>query len=121
MFTLSRTLIKAIIWLAAGMVCIVVLHLGGVFALHVGQFAPVVGAYIGGILAFSSACLRRKNYEKTEPWIGFEQLSWLLIGLGTISITCRRGLYRLSPICLCGSFTFATSRCAHKAPRLAHG
>ena len=84
MFTLSRTLIKAIIWLAAGMVCIVVLHLGGVFALHVGQFAPVVGAYIGGILAFSSVCLRRKSYEKTEPWIGFEQLSWLLIGLGVI-------------------------------------
>ncbi len=84
MFTLSRTLIKAIIWLAAGMVCIVVLHLGGVFALHVGQFAPVVGAYIGGILAFGSACLRRKSYEKTEPWIGFEQLSWLLISVGVI-------------------------------------
>jgi len=84
MFTLSRTLIKAIIWLGAGMVGIVVLHLGGVFALHVGQFAPVTGAFIGGILAFGSACLQRKSYEKTEAWIGFEQLSWVLIGLGVI-------------------------------------
>ncbi len=84
MFTLSRTLIKAIIWLSAAMVGIVVLHLGGVFALHVGQFAPVVGAYIGGILAFGSACLPRKNYEKTEAWIGYEQFSWALIGFGIL-------------------------------------
>ena len=84
MFTLSRTLIKAIIWLGAGMVCIVVLHLGGVFALRIGQFAPVVGAFIGGTLAFGSAGLRMKSYEKTEAWIGFEQLSWLLIGLGVL-------------------------------------
>ena len=76
-FTLSRTLIKAIIWLGVGMVGIVVLHLGGVFGLRVGQFAPVVGAFIGGILAFGSASVQRKNYEKTEAWIGFEQLSWL--------------------------------------------
>ena len=83
-FTLSRTLIKAIIWLGVGMVGIVVLHLGGVFALRVGQFAPVVGAFIGGILAFGSASVRRNSHEKTEAWIGFEQLSWLLIGLGII-------------------------------------
>ncbi len=84
MFTLSRTLIKAIIWLGAGMVCIVVLHLGGVFALRIGQFSPVVGALIGGTLAFGSASLHMKSYEKTEAWIGLEQLSWLLIGLGVL-------------------------------------
>ena len=84
MFTLSRTLIKALIWLSAATVSIVVLHLGGVFALHVGQFAPVVGAFIGGILAFGSACLPRKSYEKTEAWIGFEQFSWMLIGFGIL-------------------------------------
>ena len=84
MFTLSRTLIKTIIWLSAAIVSIVVLHLGGVFALHVGQFAPVVGAFIGGILAFGSACLPRKSYEKTEAWIGFEQFSWMLIGFGIL-------------------------------------
>jgi exonuclease VII small subunit len=66
------------------MVVIVVLHLGGVFALRVGQFAPVIGAYIGGILAFGSACLPRKNYEKTEAWIDLEQLSWILIGFGML-------------------------------------
>lgn len=84
MFTLSRTLIKVIIWVGAAMVGIVVLHLGGVFALRVGQFAPVIGAYIGGSLAFVSACLPRKNYEKTEKWIGFEQFSWILIGFGIL-------------------------------------
>ena len=84
MFTLSRTLIKAIIWLGVAMVSIVVLHLGGVVALRVGQFAPVVGAFIGGIMAFGSACLPRKNYEKTENWLGFEQFSWILIGFGIL-------------------------------------
>lgn len=84
MFTLSRSLIKAILWVGATMVVIVVLHIGGAFALRVGQFAPLTGAFIGGILALSSAILPMRRMEKTEPWIGFEQLSWMLIGIGML-------------------------------------
>ncbi|GAC1460945.1 MAG: hypothetical protein PVSMB2_22180 [Ktedonobacteraceae bacterium] len=84
MFILSRTLIKTIIWTGVAMVVIVILHLGGVFALQVGQLAPLTGAFIGGTLAFCSACFPRNTAEKTEPWIGFEQLSWMFIGFGII-------------------------------------
>lgn len=84
MFTLSRTLVKTIIWIGLAMVAIVVLHLGGVFALRVGQFAPLTGAFIGGTLALISTCLPTDTSKKTESWIGFEQFSWVLIGFGII-------------------------------------
>ncbi len=84
MFMLSRTFVKMIIWIGVAMVGIVVFHLGGVFALRVGQFAPLTGAFIGGTVAFCSACFPRNTGEKTEPWIGFEQLSWMLIGFGIL-------------------------------------
>jgi len=94
MFMLSRTLIKTIIWIGVAMGVIVVLHLGGVFALRVGQLAPLIGAFIGGTLAFSSACFPRNNSEKTEKWIGFEQLSWMLIGFGIIMWGIGEGFWR---------------------------
>src|SRR5438874_8781077 len=82
MYSLSRTLIKLVAWLAAGMIIIVVFHIGGTIAHVVGQFSPLTGAFIGGSLTLFSACLPKNQREKTEPWLGFEQLSWLLIGLG---------------------------------------
>lgn len=84
MTSFSSTTVKTIAWVGAAMVVIVVFHIGGVFALRVGQFAPLTGAFIGGILAFGSAILPRGRQEKTEPWLGSEQLSWMLIGFGTI-------------------------------------
>jgi hypothetical protein len=79
-----RTLIKAVAWVGAAMVVIVVFHLGGTIALHIGQFAPVTGAFIGGGLVLFSATYARSRNDITEPWIGLEQVSWILIGFGII-------------------------------------
>jgi hypothetical protein len=79
-----RTLIKAVAWVGAAMVIIVVFHLGGTIALRVGQFAPVTGAFIGGGLVLFSATYPRHRNDPSEPWIGLEQVSWILIGFGII-------------------------------------
>ncbi len=79
-----RTLIKAVAWVGAAMVVIVVFHLGGSIALHVGQFSPLTGAFIGGSLVLFSATYPRHRNDTSEPWVGFEQVSWILIGFGII-------------------------------------
>ena len=79
-----RTLIKAVAWVGAAMIVIVVFHLGGTIALRVGQFAPVTGAFIGGSLVLFSATYPRHRNDPSEPWIGLEQISWILIGFGII-------------------------------------
>ncbi|MBV9615273.1 MAG: hypothetical protein JO031_07455 [Ktedonobacteraceae bacterium] len=79
-----RTLIKAVAWVGAAMVIIVVFHLGGTIALHVGQFAPLTGAFIGGSLTLFSATYARHRHDTSEPWVGLEQVSWILIGFGII-------------------------------------
>ena len=84
MNSLSRAAIRLVAWVAAGMIIIVVFHIGGTFAHLVGQFSPLTGAFIGGSLTLFSAAIPMNKREKTEPWIGFERLSWLLIGLGVI-------------------------------------
>ncbi len=80
----TRTLIKAVAWLGAAMIVIVVFHLGGTIAHRVGQFAPLTGAFIGGALTLYSATRPRRRNDVSEPWIGFEQVSWVLIGFGMI-------------------------------------
>ncbi len=84
MHSQSRGLLKTIAWVGVGMVVIVAFHLGGSFAHFVGQFAPLVGAFIGGGLTLFSASIRMRRDEETERWTGFEQVSWLLIGLGIL-------------------------------------
>ncbi len=84
MYSLSRTLIKAVAWIAGVMTFIVVLHIGGPIALRVGQFSPLIGAFIGGGLTLYSALARRPRKDLTEQWIGAEQVSWLLIGFGIL-------------------------------------
>ncbi len=78
------TIIKVVMWVAAAMIIIVVFHLGGTIALRVGQFSPLTGALIGGSLALGSVLYPRSRHEKVEPWIKFEQIAWLLIGLGIV-------------------------------------
>src|SRR5438046_8287143 len=80
----SFTPIKAVAWVAVPTIAVVLFHIGGTFALRVGQFAPLCGALIGSSFALVSACLPRRRNEQTEPWIGLEQLSWMLIGLGML-------------------------------------
>src|SRR6266566_4680630 len=84
MYSLSRSLVKGVVWIGVAMVVIVVLHLGGIVALRVGQFSPLTGAFIGGALVLSSALLPMRKRENTEPWNGHEQAGWVLIGLGII-------------------------------------
>ena len=84
MYSLSRTLVKGVAWIGLAMVVIVVLHIGGTIALRVGQFSPLTGAFIGGTLVLSSVLLPMRKSENVEPWIGFEQAGWVLIGLGIV-------------------------------------
>src|SRR2546423_7974334 len=84
MNSLSRTAIRSVAWVAAGMIIIVVFHIGGTIAHVVGQFSPLTGAFIGGSLTLFSAAIPMSKREGTEPWTGFERLSWLLIGFGVI-------------------------------------
>lgn len=79
-----RTLIKAIGWIGVGMVVVVVFHLGGPVALRVGQFSPLTGAFIGGLLVLISVIAPIRRGESAEPWIGAEKLGWMFIGLGVI-------------------------------------
>jgi hypothetical protein len=65
-------------------VVVVVFHLGGTVALRVGQFSPLTGAFIGGILVLVSVFTPVQRGESVEPWIGKEKLGWMLIGLGVI-------------------------------------
>ncbi len=81
----SQALIRTLAWIAAGMIVIVVFHIGqGSLSLRVGQFAPVIGAFIGGSVALVSATSRQRRSEEVEPWIKYEQWGWVLIGCGVI-------------------------------------
>ena len=77
-----RTIIKGVGWIGLGMVVVVIFHLGGTVALRVGQFSPLTGAFIGGIMVLTSVLSPIRRGENAEPWIGKEKLGWLLIGLG---------------------------------------
>lgn len=94
MHSLSRTVIRSVIWIGAGMIFIVVFHIGGGIAHTIGQFSPLTGAIIGGSLALFSAAAPRSKNERTEPWIGLEQLSWLLIGFGVIMWAAGEAFWR---------------------------
>ena len=85
MHSYSQGLVKSLLWVEVGVVAVVVFHLGGSFAHLVGQFAPLCGAFIGASLTLFSAASPRARKEKTEAWLGNEQLSWLLIGCGILS------------------------------------
>ena len=84
MHSFSTGLLKTLAWLGAGMVVVVIFHLGGPFAHLIGQFSPLTGAFIGGGLTLFCASVPIRNGEKTERWTGSEQVSWLLIGIGII-------------------------------------
>src|SRR6059058_1631963 len=86
--------IKAVAWVAGPTIVVVVFHIGGTFALRIGQFAPLTGALLGSGLALASSCFPRRRGEQTEPWIGFEQLSWMLLGMGMLLWSVGEGFWR---------------------------
>ena len=81
----ARTIVRSVLWIALAMLVIVVFHIGdSTFVLRVGQFSPLTGAFIGGSLALMSVASPRQRREDTEPWLGNEQLGWLMIALGIL-------------------------------------
>lgn len=94
MHSQAYTLIKVVAWIAAGMVIVVVFHLGGTVALRVGQFSPLTGALIGGSLVLMSVFMPIRRREHVEPWMGHEQIGWALIGFGVIMWGLGESLWR---------------------------
>src|SRR5258708_7682272 len=84
MHSIWRTIAKGVGWIGLGMVVVVVFHLGGTVAKHVGQFAPVTGAFIGGTMVLTGVLSPIRRGENAGPWISTEKLGWMLIGLGVI-------------------------------------
>jgi len=85
MYSSSRTVIKWVVWIGMGMLVIVTFHIGGrTIALPVGQFSPLVGAFIGASLTLFSASSSLRKAEGHEPWLRNEQLAWILIGCGVL-------------------------------------
>lgn len=93
----SRLLAALVIILGLGMIVIVTGHIGGVFALYVRQFSPLVGAFVGGSLTLWSASLpQARASTRVEEWEGYEQLSWVLIGCGIIMWGMSESFWRYS-------------------------
>ncbi len=84
MQSIWRTIVKGVGWIGVGMVVVVVFHLGGTLAQGVGQFSPIVGAFIGGLMVLISVFSPIRRGESAEPWIGKERVGWILIGLGVM-------------------------------------
>ncbi|TME08425.1 MAG: hypothetical protein E6I80_10035 [Chloroflexi bacterium] len=81
----SRFVVRSVAWIGVAMLIIVLFHIGGsTIALRVGQFSPLTGAFIGGMLTLTCVILPIGRREATEPWLRNEQLGWILIGCGVI-------------------------------------
>ena len=86
MSTLSKVFITTIVGISLIVIAIVIFHLGGAFALHVGQFAPLTGALVGGCLVlFYTDGLSMFVMSKPEPLEGNERVAWRLIGFGMMA------------------------------------
>jgi len=96
MHSFSTGLLKTLAWIGAGMMVVVVFHLGGSFAHLVGQFSPLIGAFIGGGITLFCASISMRRGENTERWTGLEQLSWLLIGVGVLVWGLGESFWRYS-------------------------
>ncbi len=78
-----------------GMVVLVTFHLGEGFALRVGQFAPLLGAFIGGGLVLIKVTLPTATTGALD-WKGRERTSWLLMGLGILAWGIGEAIWRSS-------------------------
>ena len=90
----STGLPKTLMWIGIGMTVIVIFHLGGSFAHSVGQFSPLVGAFLGGGITLYCASISMRRGEQAEAWTGLEQISWLLIGIGMITWGLGESVWR---------------------------
>ncbi|HZR44119.1 MAG TPA: hypothetical protein VFB12_28660 [Ktedonobacteraceae bacterium] len=93
MQSLSRIFIWSLVGLGMVTILIVTFHIGGIFALRIGQFAPLSGAFLGGCLVLASTT-RSFSDAQTEEWTGNEHLSWILIGVGIIAWSIGDSIWR---------------------------
>lgn len=80
-----RTVIGSVIGIAILMIFTDGFHLGGDGVLMLGRYAPLLGAFIGGILTLFSVSSLAGKSEPAEPWRGHERLAWILIGCGCVA------------------------------------
>lgn len=73
-------LLGFIIGMGLLLTCLDLFHLGW----GIWQFSQLTGAFIGGAVTLFAAGSLKRSYEPMEPWLGREQLGWILIGCGAI-------------------------------------
>ena len=78
-----------------GMGVLVTFHRGEVFALRVGQFAPLLGAFIGGGLVLLKVTLPTAQ-KGARAWKGRARTSWLLMGLAILAWGSGEAIWRSS-------------------------
>jgi len=74
---------------------LVTFHLGEVFALRVGQFAPLLGALIGGGLVLLKVTLPIAQ-KGALAWKGRERISWVLMGIAIVAWGSGEAIWRSS-------------------------
>ncbi len=80
----ARAVIGSVVGVGVLMIFILGFHLGGDGLLHVGRYAQLLGAFIGGTLVLLSATIRLQPEETAAPWLGRERSAWMFIGCGCI-------------------------------------
>lgn len=96
MHSRSQVLIGLVVLVGIlGIVVLVTFHLDEVFALRVGQFAPLLGAFIGGGLVLIKVTLPTATKGALD-WNGRERTSWLLIGIGIVAWGIGEAVWRSS-------------------------
>lgn len=91
MSQMSRIVTGAIVGLGLVMIAILGFQLDGPIVVNIGKYSQLAGALIGGLLALTFAGLPLRRDDGTEPWVGFERLGWILVGLG-LGVYLRRFL-----------------------------
>ncbi len=81
----SRIVIGSVVGVGIVMIFLLGFRVGVEGPLSVGNFSPLLGAFIGGTLALVCVNLPLRREEVSEPWLGHERLAWALIGCGCIA------------------------------------
>lgn len=90
----SRIVFGSIVGIGILMIFFLGFHLGGEGPLAVGNFSPLVGAFIGGTLALVCVSIPFRQKEDGEPWLRHERLAWVLIGCGCLAWAIGESFWR---------------------------
>jgi hypothetical protein len=94
MHSYSRIVIGSVLGIAALMIFLLGFHVAVQGPLSIGNFSPLLGAFIGGTLALVCVTLPRRQQEDSEPWLGQERLAWTLVGCGCIAWGLGESVWR---------------------------